>query len=117
LLLLDLDMPRKSGLQVLAWIRQQPEFQELPVIVLTTSVFSSDVRAAYALGANSFLVKPVDFTDLVSMVRHACDFWLAPARQNARPVVSPADTPPPAPLASSSNVLDQPPAQPGKRGI
>src|SRR6185436_1328860 len=63
LFLLDLKMPKVDGFEVLQWIRQQPGFSNLVVVVLTTSSDVYDVNRAYKLGANSFLVKPQDFND------------------------------------------------------
>ena len=68
LVLLDLKMPRKNGFEVLQWIREQPEFNHLPAVVLTSSQESSDINRAYALGANSYLVKPANFASLVDMI-------------------------------------------------
>src|SRR5262249_42867428 len=65
LMLLDMRLPRFSGLEVLAWVRSQPGLSRLRVIVLTSSDRIKDVNDAYRLGANSFLVKPYDFVDLV----------------------------------------------------
>lgn len=76
LVLLDLKLPRKSGLDVLRWLRQQPILQRLPVVVLTSSRESSDVNRAYELGANSYLVKPVRSQDLVDMVKTLDLYWL-----------------------------------------
>src|SRR2546428_9867920 len=61
LMLLDLKMPGTDGFDVLKWMRQQPGLQALRVVVLTSSDQMRDVNAAYQLGANSFLVKPIDF--------------------------------------------------------
>src|SRR5690349_7010840 len=61
LVLLDLKMPRKSGLEVLEWIRRQALLKRLPVIVFTSSKHDQDINSAYELGANSYLVKPVGF--------------------------------------------------------
>src|SRR6266478_3502607 len=61
LLLLDLKMPRKDGFEVLEWIRQESAIRALRIIVLTSSENIRDVSRAYELGANSFLVKPMDF--------------------------------------------------------
>lgn len=80
LVLLDLLMPRINGLEFLTWLRRESHFKELPVVVLTTSVFSSDVRTAYLLGANSFLTKPIDLADLTATIRQISDFWLGPCR-------------------------------------
>jgi CheY-like chemotaxis protein len=76
LLLLDLKMPRLTGMEVLAWIRQQPAFKLLPVIVVTSSAQQTDVVRAYELGANGFLVKPVGPAELTEMCRSIKQFWL-----------------------------------------
>ena len=60
LMLLDLKMPVLDGFDLLAWIRARPEFKPLPIIVLTNSTYSPDVARAKQLGANSFLIKPID---------------------------------------------------------
>jgi CheY-like chemotaxis protein len=76
LLLLDLKLPRKSGIEILAWIRQQDSFlKRLPVIVLTSSRQSIDINRAYELGANSYLVKPVTFEGLLEMVKALEMYW------------------------------------------
>ena len=80
LLLLDLKMPRVSGFEVLMWVRQQPGFSGLRVIMLTSSDEIRDVNLAYQLGANSFLVKPIDFEDLAGLSRLIHDFWLKASR-------------------------------------
>lgn len=74
LMLLDLKMPRKNGFEVLAWIRQHGEFNALPVVVLTSSQESADINRAYALGANSYLVKPASFLSLVDMINRLKEF-------------------------------------------
>ncbi len=76
LLLLDLKMPRKSGPEVLSWIRKQPQLRYLIVVFLTSSNSSDDVRLAYEAGANSYLVKPVEFTEMVEMIRKVTFYWL-----------------------------------------
>ncbi len=75
LILLDLKLPRRSGLEVLAWIRQQPKFKRLLVIVLTSSQEDSDLTQAYDLGANSYLVKPIDFQEFVRLVELIDAYW------------------------------------------
>jgi len=85
LILLDLKLPRRSGLEVLAWIRQQPELKSLLVIVLTSSEENSDLDRAYELGVNSYLVKPVFFQDLVGLVELIDTYWL---RTNRIPQLS-----------------------------
>ena len=71
LILLDLKLPRRSGLEVLAWLRSDPEVKKLPVIVLTSSRLSEDVDRAYALGANSYMAKPSgNYDGLAEMVKN-----------------------------------------------
>ena len=70
LVLLDLKMPRATGLDILKWIRSQSILQHLPVIVLSGSELKEDMHEAYAGGANSYLVKPPSFDSLVSMVKN-----------------------------------------------
>lgn len=76
LILLDLKLPRKSGLEVLEWLRQQPMLKQTPVIVLTSSKESSDVSRAYELGANSYLIKPVGFEGLLELVKSIGMYWM-----------------------------------------
>ena len=76
LLLLDLKMPRINGFEVLKWIRSQPGLALLRVLVLTSSDQIRDVNEAYKLGANSFLVKPLDFEDFTQLSRLIQEFWL-----------------------------------------
>jgi len=76
LLLLDLKLPRKSGFEVLEWLRQQPGLKRLPVAVLTSSAETPDINRAYDLGANSYLVKPVRFEGLLRMVQTLNLYWL-----------------------------------------
>lgn len=76
LLLLDLKLPRKSGHEVLEWLRNQAALNRMPVVVLTSSKESRDVNRAYDLGANSYLVKPVAFADLLKMAQTLDLYWL-----------------------------------------
>ena len=75
LILLDLKLPRRSGLEVLAWIRQQPKLKHLLVVVLTSSKESSDLAEAYDLGVNSYLVKPIKFQDFVCLIELIDRYW------------------------------------------
>jgi len=68
-ILLDLKMPRRSGLEFLAWFREQPKVSAIPVIVLSSSQESSDIDRAYELGARSYLVKSVDLRELITIVQ------------------------------------------------
>lgn len=87
LMLLDLKLPRRSGFEVLEWLRGQPGLRRLPVIVLTSSRESRDIDLAADLGANSYLVKPVHFDDLQELVRALNLYWIT---FNERPAVHPA---------------------------
>ncbi len=76
LVLLDVKLPNRSGLEVLKWMRAQPVFKVLPVIILSSSDRPPDVEAAYDMGANGYLVKPTVFTDLVTIFKAFREFWL-----------------------------------------
>ncbi len=75
LVLLDLNMPKKNGFDVLDWIRTQSGLKHLPIVILTASMRPEDVERAFELGANSFLVKPGALEDLTRMIRCLRD-WL-----------------------------------------
>jgi len=85
--LLDLKMPRINGFEVLKWVKQQPSLAALRILVLTSSDRIRDVNEAYQLGANSFLVKPLDFQDFTHLSRLIADFWFKASRtpQTFRP--------------------------------
>ena len=76
LLLLDLKLPKRSGMEVLAWLRQQPILARLPVVILTSSRQVADINRVYDLGANSYLVKPVAFDALLEMIKTVSLYWL-----------------------------------------
>jgi CheY-like chemotaxis protein len=76
LLLLDIKMPKVDGFEVITWIRQQKELSPLRIVVLTSSEDLPDVNKAYGLGANSFLVKPLDFERFVDITRAIKGYWL-----------------------------------------
>jgi CheY-like chemotaxis protein len=76
LLLLDLKMPRKDGFEVLEWIRREPGLKRLQVVVLTSSEDIRDVNRAYDLGANSFLVKPMNMQDFMRLTEAVHGYWL-----------------------------------------
>lgn len=76
LMLLDLKMPRKNGFEVMAWLREQPGLKRLPLVVLTSSREDPDINRAYELGANTYLVKPVNFEGLVEMIKALKLYWL-----------------------------------------
>ena len=74
-ILLDLKLPRISGLEVLAQIKQHPRFSSVPIVVLTTSRDDGDIAAAYRLGANSYIVKPVDFDKFLEVAGQIELYW------------------------------------------
>ena len=74
-ILLDLKMPKVNGLEVLKVLKQHPEYKTIPVVVLTTSAESSDVKSAYQLGANSYIVKPVSFVKFIEVAKHIELYW------------------------------------------
>jgi CheY-like chemotaxis protein len=76
LVLLDLKLPRRSGFEVLDWLRRQPRLRRLPVVVLTSSALATDIRRAYELGASSYLVKPLEFEALQDMLGAVGAYWL-----------------------------------------
>jgi CheY-like chemotaxis protein len=75
LILLDLNMPRLDGREALTLIRSDPEFQHIPVVILTTSQSRGDILLCYRLGANSFISKPVTFEGLVEVMKTLCQYW------------------------------------------
>ena len=75
LLLLDLKMPRTDGFEVLQWVRSDRDLKRLLVVVLTSSDLQEDVDRAYELGANSYLVKPVVFDEMVHLLKRFEVYW------------------------------------------
>jgi two-component system, chemotaxis family, response regulator Rcp1 len=80
LILLDLNLPRKDGREVLAEIRSDPALTQIPVVVLTTSRAEQDVLRSYALHANCYVTKPVDLDQFISVIQSVETFWLTVAR-------------------------------------
>jgi len=81
LLLLDLNMPRVNGFEVLKWVRHQPGLKRMLVIVLTSSEEPGDINRAYDLGANSYLVKPCRIEHLAGIAEHLHHYWININRQ------------------------------------
>jgi CheY-like chemotaxis protein len=75
LLILDLNLPRMSGREVLYELKQDPELRNIPVVVLTTSKSEEDVVKSYCLHANCYITKPVDFAKFIDVVRSINEFW------------------------------------------
>ena len=76
LLLLDLNLPRKDGREVLAEIKADEDLLSIPVVILTTSRAQADIARTYDLHANCYVVKPVDLAQFIAVVRTIEDFWL-----------------------------------------
>ncbi len=76
LILLDLKLPRRSGHEVLNWLRAQSGLRRIPVVILTSSKESKDLDRAYDEGANSYLIKPADPADLLEMVKQLNLYWM-----------------------------------------
>ncbi|HEX2025712.1 MAG TPA: response regulator [Actinomycetota bacterium] len=77
LILLDLNLPRKSGRDVLEEIKDDPDLRRIPVVVLTTSEADEDIERSYELHANAYIRKPVDFGAFIDVVRAIEDFWFS----------------------------------------
>lgn len=75
LILLDLKLPKVDGLEVLGRLKQHPKFRTIPVVMLTTSAEDRDVQAAYALGVNSYIVKPVSFDKFMDVAEKIEVYW------------------------------------------
>jgi CheY-like chemotaxis protein len=80
LILLDLNLPKKNGREVLAEIKAHPDLQTIPVVILTTSAAEEDILRSYQLHANCYITKPVDFEQFTKIVKLISDFWFAAVR-------------------------------------
>jgi two-component system, chemotaxis family, response regulator Rcp1 len=76
LILLDLNLPRKNGREVLSEIKADPELKRIPVIVMTTSMAVQDIQKAYSLNANCYIAKPMDLDEFLRIVKSIEEFWL-----------------------------------------
>ncbi|SEC34560.1 response regulator [Terriglobus roseus] len=83
IILLDLNLPKMDGREVLAQIKEDPRLRLIPTIILTTSTAEADIRKAYELRANCYLTKPVQLEDFEELVRSINDFWLEKAQLTA----------------------------------
>jgi chemotaxis family two-component system response regulator Rcp1 len=84
LILLDLNLPRKDGREVLAEIKNDPHLKRIPVVILTTSEAETDVLKSYDLQANCYITKPVDLEQFLKVIRAIEDFWLVLVRLPSR---------------------------------
>jgi two-component system, chemotaxis family, response regulator Rcp1 len=80
LILLDLNLPRIDGRELLATIKQDPSLTTIPVVVLTTSDAERDVAVSYSLHANAYVTKPLDLSDLIKVVKGIVEFWFGSVR-------------------------------------
>jgi CheY-like chemotaxis protein len=85
LILLDLNLPRRDGREVLAELKADPELREIPVVVLTTSAADADILASYRLHANAYVTKPVDFERFISVVKQIDEFFVSLVKLPRRP--------------------------------
>jgi CheY-like chemotaxis protein len=76
-LIVDLKMPRMSGLELLQWIRDHPYYKVIPTIIMSSSRQDSDIEKAYELGANTYMIKPSALDELAKMVKLAHEYWAA----------------------------------------
>lgn len=84
LILLDLNLPRKDGREVLQVIKQDDSLKSIPVIVLTTSKSDRDIKICYDLHANCYITKPVDFEEFLAIMKQVVDYWLMLVRLPAQ---------------------------------
>jgi CheY-like chemotaxis protein len=85
LILLDLNLPRKDGREVLAEVKGDPELRSIPVVVLTTSKAEEDILRSYDLHANAYVTKPVDFNRFIEVVRQIDEFFVTVVKLPSRP--------------------------------
>ncbi len=90
LILMDLKMPRKSGLEVLEWMKSTENICRIPVVIVTSSEIQKDIDRAYELGVNAYLIKPVDFEELFGLYNLLSDFFI---RRACKPTVKESGVP------------------------
>ena len=76
LILLDLKMPNMNGKQVLREVKRDGKFKSIPIVMLTSSGLESDMKECYELGANSYIVKPITYSDFIKAVKEIPEYWL-----------------------------------------
>lgn len=84
-ILLDLNMPRKDGREVLAELKTTPHFEAIPVIIFSTTNNEREMKRCYELGANSYITKPNSFEVLQKTLFALCDYWIQPEKSLAAP--------------------------------
>jgi two-component system, chemotaxis family, response regulator Rcp1 len=88
LILLDLNLPKKDGREVLAEIKESPTLGSIPVVILTTSASESDIQRSYRLHANCYIAKPVDLEGFLKVVKSIDNFWLSVVKLPGEPFSS-----------------------------
>ena len=84
MVLLDINLPKINGMEVLRRAKERPELKSIPMLMLTTSARAEDVATAYAHGANGFVCKPLRFADFVQVLRDLSEYWRSVARVPGR---------------------------------
>jgi CheY-like chemotaxis protein len=84
LMILDLKMPRMTGLELLEWTDERPQNRVIPTIVMTSSRLEHDIEKAYDLGAHTYMVKPSSFEELVTMAKRAHEYWAVSVKPKAQ---------------------------------
>ena len=92
LILLDLNLPKKNGREVLAEIKMDPYLKHIPIVILTTSQAEKDIIATYKLHANCYITKPVDFDQFINVVKSIEEFWFTVVRLPPKDAVSSRDS-------------------------
>ena len=87
LIILDLKMPRRTGFEVLEWVRAQPGLKRMPIVILTDSANVDDVNRAYDLGVNSYLIKPIELEEIARLARAFVEYWLIFSKHPTYPCV------------------------------
>ena len=75
MIITDLKMPKMNGFQLLQWVKEQPDCAMIPIMILSSSRYPSDIAATFGLGVNGYFVKPATFEELVSLVKTIWEFW------------------------------------------
>lgn len=79
IILLDLNMPKKDGREVLKELKQHPRYKKIPIVIFTTTKNENEIRRCYEMGANTYIVKPASFDGLLNTIEHIRSYWLETA--------------------------------------